>query len=761
MKNRLFPEICKIKNLWQAWNKIKRKGSVGGIDNVSIKIFERKLEHHLKEISQLLQRETYIPEPTKRIFIPKDNLKEYRKIALPTIRDKIVQEATRSAIEPIFNSIFADNSFAYRPNRGPQKATYKVEHYIRQGNIWIATFDIDDFFDSINHNLLIKLISNKIWEKEILRLIELWLKMGIIEKNKWIELPLGIPQGGNISPLLSNIYLHQIDREMKNRGYNIIRYADNFICMEKTKRDVINVFRDAIEFLKKELLLNINSDSKSISNIYKGFIFLGFLFKNRKKVIADEKIEKIKTKIIKLLNENNDFKGTIDKLNESIIGRKRYYGIGEVDEQFKFLDNILFEKIKDYLKRKAFSKKESREQLQRLEFFTYMTEKEKSNYISLLIAASKINQLKKSENCSRKQKSHSISRDIAQKRRKYEKILSDASNLIVSSPGTFIGKTSSRVVVKEKRRKVKEIPFHRLKNILIASDGVSMSSNLVKRCIEENIPIIFLNYYGRPYAYVFSPRFPFYKIGMAQLSAINDNRGVCLAKLFVEGKIKNQINLIKYYRKYKNRKEFEFSEQCIENIARMQALLKKLSKMENGNTLEYLRPRIMNIEGQAAACYWSLIKLLLAKDVFFEGRKRRGAVDLVNSLLNYGYGILYSQVYQTIIFAGLNPNISFLHNEQFGKPTLVFDLIEEFRQPVVDKTIIGMIRKKEKLRMEGIYLSQETKQKVAKKILKRLNCKIKYRGKKTTLQEILKSQTKSMVKFLEEKEKYHPFIEKW
>lgn len=177
----------------------KKERFIRGIDNVSIKVFERKLENNLKEISQSLQRETYIPEPTKRIFIPKDNLKERRKIALPTVRDKIVQEATRSIIEPLFNSIFIDNSFAYIPNRGPQKAIYKVEHYIRQGNIWIATFDIDDFFDSINHKLLIKLISNKIWEKEILRIVKLWLKMGIIEKNKWVELSAGIPQGGNIS----------------------------------------------------------------------------------------------------------------------------------------------------------------------------------------------------------------------------------------------------------------------------------------------------------------------------------------------------------------------------------------------------------------------------------------------------------------------------------------------------------------------------------------------------------------------------------
>lgn len=171
MKGKLFPQIHNIRTLWQAWNRIKKKGSTGGIDNISIEIFERKLESNLKEISQSLQRETYVPEPTKRIYILKDDSREKRGISIPTIKDKIIQEATRNIIEPIFNSIFIESSYAYRTNKRPQKAICKVEQYLKKGKTWIATFDIDNFFDSINHNLLMRFISNKIWEKEILRLI--------------------------------------------------------------------------------------------------------------------------------------------------------------------------------------------------------------------------------------------------------------------------------------------------------------------------------------------------------------------------------------------------------------------------------------------------------------------------------------------------------------------------------------------------------------------------------------------------------------
>lgn len=761
MKNQLFPKIYDLDNLYQSWNRIKRKNTAGGIDNISVEDFEKKIESNLKEISLCLQRGTYVPEPYKRVRIPKSNLKEIRKISIPIIKDKIVQEATKRIIEPVFNTIFVDNSFAYRPNKGPQKAIYEVVKHLKFGNIWVATYDIDNFFDSINHSLLLKFVSDKIWEEEILKLIEFWLKMGIVNEKEWIDSLVGIPQGGNISPLLSNIYLNQFDIEMKNKGLKIIRYADNMICLEKEKDKVINSFKYCEKFLRKHLFLEINSDSILITNAHNGFVFLGFLFKHKKMIIASEKIEKIKNKIKEMLKEKVGFQNKIDLLNDSIIGWKRYYQIGEVSEQFNFLNNVLIDYLIDYLKTNGISQQDIRTQIQRLEFFTDKTEQEKNNLVSLILAVSKINKLSKKEEVPVKEKKTSISKEILKKRKRYETILAESANLLVASPGTFIGKKSSRLTVREKRKIVKEIPFHRLKNIFIISEGVSISSNLVKRCLEENITINFLDYYGKPYALILSPKFPFFKIGMEQLNAANDHRGVFLAKAFVKGKIKNQVNLIKYYKKYKERKEFEFSQKCDENIRKMQSLSNDLIKLPDETNIENLRPRLMNIEGLVASYYWSLIKLILSKDVYFEGRERRGAADLVNSLLNYGYGILYSEIYRSIIFAGLNPNIGFLHKEQFGKPVLVFDLIEEFRQPIVDKTIIGMIRRKEKFKMEGIYLSDESKQKVVKKVLRKMNNRMNFRGRNISFQDIIRFQAKSIVGFLEGKEKYSPFIDRW
>ena len=762
MKGKLFPKIYDLKTLWQAWNKVKKKGSAGGIDGVSIETFEHHLERNLKGISQSLQRGTYVPEPARRVLIPKTDPKEKRALALPVIRDKIVQEATRSTLEPLFNPTFLDFSYAYRPEKGPRKAIGRVEHHLEQKRIWTAPSDIDDFFDSIDHSLLLQFIRRRIWEEEILRLIELWLKIGVVHRGKWIDVEQGILQGNVISPLLSNIYLHPFDVEMKERGHTLIRYADDFIFLEKTREGAVRALWDARTFLEKTLRLNLDPAASPVRSLHEGFVFLGFLFKDGRKTLSAPKLEKIKVRIRQILRESPDLSRAVERLREAIAGWRNYYGIGEVQDQFGFLEDFLFHELRLFLaKRRArFDLKEKaiREELENLEFFLSKDLRERRNLIALLIAGSRTSKTKKAKP---KQIAPSVEKDIAVQKRKYEQILSQEADLAVSAPGSFVGKTSRRVVVREKGRKVQEIPFFRLKNILITSRGVSFSSDLVRYCAGEGIPITFFDAYGRPYAQVLFPKSPLYRLSLAQLKASADGKGVRLARCFVEGKIRNQINLLKTYRKYKDRKEFQFYEQCEEGIERMGGLLDKLAEIAKGDTLESVRPRMFALEGQSASVYWRLIKLLLSTEVYFKGRERKGATDLVNSLLNYGYGILYSQIYQAIVLAGLNPNISFLHKEQVGKPTLVFDLIEEFRPPIADKAILGMIRRREALTMKGTQLSEETKTKVVQSVMRRMNARVNFRGGKILLREVIKHQADAMAKFLEGKGKYRPFIDKW
>ncbi|MEM2146729.1 MAG: group II intron reverse transcriptase/maturase [Candidatus Jordarchaeaceae archaeon] len=740
--------MCAIKTPFQACVKIKAKGGAPGVDYLSIEEFERHLAKNLSEIQKSLLEQTYTPEPTRRVYIPKDD-GEKRKISIPAIKDKIVQEAVRITIEPLFEARFLSSSFAYRANKGPHKAILKLEELLKEGKHWVAQADIDNFFDSINHSLLLQFVQERIWEEPVLRLIKLWLKMGIIDKNEWIEIKEGVPQGGIISPLLSNIYLHSFDLEMLRRKYHLVRYADDFIFAEETKSVAEEALNYADSFLHHHLSLNIAKTE--VRHLQNGFVFLGFLFHQNKKTIAPEKIQKMKEKICEIVRGEKDFGQMIFQLNHTIRGWRNYYGISECEEPFHFLEGVIFQEIRNKIKNTPdLNRSVVKERLLSLDLLIPKTPSMKDKFLNLLLYKSKEEPLMKKD-----KELPSVKKAIAAKRKRYEHLLAVESNLVVTHPNSFLGKSSKRVVLREQRRKVKEIPIYRLKNILITSNGVAISSDLIKFCCQNEVSITFFNEFGYPYGYLFTSRLPFHRLTILQTEAINGEKGLLLAKTFVRGKIRNQINLLKYYNKYRKRKESSFRIEIEQALNKMNLLLQKLEEL---STDELLINRLFAIEGQAASIYWSLIKTLLANDVFFEGRERKGARDLVNSLLNYGYGVLYSQVYKAIILAGLNPNIGFLHRGNTERPALLYDLVEEFRQPVVDRAVIGLIRKKVKLNIQGIYLTDDTKLRLVNTIMKELNSRVYYRNRRVKLVEVIHEQAERLAKFLKGLEDYQPFV---
>ncbi|MBI5207151.1 MAG: CRISPR-associated endonuclease Cas1 [Candidatus Firestonebacteria bacterium] len=204
----------------------------------------------------------------------------------------------------------------------------------------------------------------------------------------------------------------------------------------------------------------------------------------------------------------------------------------------------------------------------------------------------------------------------------------------------------------------------------ILSHAVSVSSDIIKHCIDLKIPIDFLSYNGKPFATIMSPMSWTADIGIAQLEAYKNGKGINLAKNFVNGKIKNQINLIKYYNKYKKRKNCFSPDEFNNALNTIEKYLSELDDLNIKDEYDTIRNKIFSIEGRSAGIYWNFIKNVLSCNVEFNGRERKGAKDLVNSLLNYGYGILYSRVWNAINLAGLNPYISYLHTSQPNKPTL-------------------------------------------------------------------------------------------
>ncbi|MCL5076346.1 MAG: CRISPR-associated endonuclease Cas1 [Chloroflexi bacterium] len=340
--------------------------------------------------------------------------------------------------------------------------------------------------------------------------------------------------------------------------------------------------------------------------------------------------------------------------------------------------------------------------------------------------------------------------------------MSESNQLIIEKYGAFVGKHSERVRVYLKGEIVEERPFHGLEHLLILSGGVSLSSDLVRECAERGIPISFISRDGKPYAKIISPELTgTIKTRREQLMAYLDSRGVMLAKSFAVGKVSNQSVLLKYMAKYRKVTDAELYEKVREAAFQLEDCVRRINEIE-GEQVESIRQSLMNLEGYAAKIYWDAARELIIPAVSWEGRETRGAQDLVNSALNYGYGILYTQVERALVLAGLDPYAGFVHVDRPGKPSLVLDLVEEFRQAVVDRTVYALLNKGVKLEIDDGKLTEASRRTIAEKVNERLEGDEPYEGKKHKLRTIIQSQARHMATFLRgEGKEYKPFVGRW
>lgn len=342
----------------------------------------------------------------------------------------------------------------------------------------------------------------------------------------------------------------------------------------------------------------------------------------------------------------------------------------------------------------------------------------------------------------------------------------DAAQLIIAGFGIGLGKTGERLQVRvrgkaarDERGELYEFPFFRLSEVVIASNGISFSSDLVHELCEHGIRLTFVERSGRPYAMLNSPTLTAtVESRRAQLQALDDERGVEFARQIVRGKLRNQRHLLQYSGKYIRQIDPErFA--ALEQICRQLRQLEIRAREIKGRCMAEKRPELMGVEGAAGRLYWDGFQLVVKAD--FPGRRHRGATDEVNSLLNYGYGILYAQVWGAVVNAGLEPFAGFLHVDRPGKPSLVLDMVEEFRQPVVDRTIIAWLNLGKEVGMKDGLLDDRTRQEIGQKVVERLCSPEPFRGKHYQIRSILQMQARSLVSFLRGRGEYRPFSFHW
>ena len=276
----LLEAIADPSNLARAWLKVEANAGAAGIDNQSISAFDKDKERQLQSLRRrLLSPERYVPPAVRRVEIPKPDGR-LRPLGIPTVSDRVVQQATRQVIEPIFEAQFLPCSFGYRPGKSAKKAVWWAREAIRRGDRWVAEFDIVSFFDNLSHPRLLREVEKHVDDKEVIGLIRRWLKAGVLTQSGYISTTSGTPQGGVISPLLANVYLHRLDVEVRGAGLRLIRYADDLVILAD-KRWKAEAADRLVRSILSDIGLEVSAEKSGVKKVTVGFEFLGFTFQGR------------------------------------------------------------------------------------------------------------------------------------------------------------------------------------------------------------------------------------------------------------------------------------------------------------------------------------------------------------------------------------------------------------------------------------------------------------------------------------------------
>jgi RNA-directed DNA polymerase len=351
----LTDKVYSLPNLLESWQEVKANKGAGGVDKESVEGFEGNLNQNLKELHRLLKERRYVPSPVRQVLIPKPSSDRLRPLGIPTVRDRVVQQAIKRIIEPIFEVKFKDVSYGYRPNRGAREAIQRCKEYIASGYQWVVDADIASFFDAVNHRLMMKALNEEIADGTLLDLIEKFLKSGVMKNGRLDSTYEGVPQGGVISPLLANIYLHYFDSVMAERGYRLVRYCDNFVIFAKFGRKAERALEVSRQILEDTLMLKLSPQKTRIVHAhYDGFEFLGCLFKSGYIRPKDRSIDSFKDRVRHITRRQQPKKlcMIIERLNPVVRGWGNYFRHGNVKTLYQRLDEWTRMRLRSFLEKK-------------------------------------------------------------------------------------------------------------------------------------------------------------------------------------------------------------------------------------------------------------------------------------------------------------------------------------------------------------------------------------------------------------------------
>lgn len=323
----LIDKVYAMSNLNDAWKQVEEKRGSGGVDRMTLHEFSKHLNQRLETLRKQISEESYEPMPVRRVYIPKLGGGR-RPLGIPAVKDRVVQAAIRNVIEPIFEHQFDESSYGFRPGRGCKDALREVDRLLKLGYTWVVDIDIQSFFDTIVHELLMAEVGNKIADGRLLTLVGKFLRQGVLEEMKLWTPEKGTPQGAVISPLLANIYLHPVDVQMREAGYRMIRYADDMVILCESREEAEQALAELRRALEAKQLTLHPVKTKIVDATQRpGFQFLGYDFFEGRRYPRGPSVKKLREQIRKRTrrNRSDNLETIIEHLNKVLRGWFEYF----------------------------------------------------------------------------------------------------------------------------------------------------------------------------------------------------------------------------------------------------------------------------------------------------------------------------------------------------------------------------------------------------------------------------------------------------
>lgn len=709
---KMYELLCEKETLRNGWFKVlasNRKST--GTDGRTVAQFKERLEDELGRLSDELATGTYRPRLLKRVSLEKPG-GGVRVIGISCVRDRVVQTALLTLMEPLFEPAFSNLSFAFRPHRNAHQAIDAARSMIATGGVWAVIADIRKCFDTLDHQVLLSLVERKIGDEKILELIQQWLTADALDFGDIVPVEVGVPQGGSLSPLLANIYLDPLDRHFERAGYDFVRYADDIVIFCKDREAAREALRDMGTFLAHSLKLELKPTKTAYVPIREGIEFLGFRMTDTEIAIQESKTDRVTHAVaeqLRIMGSDNSslmarLRATI-RLNSIVRGFRNYFraaGGAAIHRQLTHLDLLMKELAERHLPAAIREDPVFRFHERFARTLPGHGDQPADGSAALREVAGIYPQKGEQKTAPGWMQERNVTEDggdtqAGEKGRVIApgedidegSVLVHGDRVFVLTHHGYVAMEGDGLVVRRKKKDLCTKKIEEIGLLYLQGTAMNISVPLQIRLAEKGVPVVYAPPFGKPAAVLAPIVSEKANLRRQQVLRRDDPDVLRIGLQMLAAKIGNQAGVLSYFAKYRRKVDAPQGRRMMEVAGELRTYAARMAELAPGGA--EMRTVAMGLEGRAAALYWKELATLIPKSLDFPGRVTMNAQDPFNQCLNYVYGILYGEVWRAISRCGLDPYFGIMHGSQRDGGSLVFDLIEEFRAPFADRFVVALM----------------------------------------------------------------------